>query len=405
MRGEEEEQQGDDADEEIEERKERQHFSAILRAFAHYPRWALARVARLEGDYGRLSARHQTLLDTAGKIADMRRAVHANADLLERIVGPHRQHVGAAEEAARASNAAENARTRVLVNRPDGNGTAFVSADRADYVPESDMEKLQSTIKQFVREWGAEGAPERECAHRPALDALRMALPGGAARGDRVLLPGSGMGRLAWECANLGYTAQGSEFSYFMLLAGNFVLNGLKELGSIEVHPWVLQTCNVRQRADLLRANVVPDVAPWSLPDGANLSMVAGDFLEVYRDQSRCWEAVLTCFFIDTAHNIAHYIGRIRELLVPGGCWVNMGPLLWHFSDSPNEVSVDLSWDELRLLIIDAGFTIEHESWHRAPYVRNVRSMYQMDYDCVCFVARLDGGAQRPPLQPPPPPQ
>ena len=91
--------------------------------------------------------------------------------------------------------------------RRGGLGTTRMAAHRAHrYVPEADMEKLQSTIKQFVREWGAEGAPERECAHRPALDALRMALPGGAARGDRVLLPGSGMGRLAWECANLGYT-------------------------------------------------------------------------------------------------------------------------------------------------------------------------------------------------------
>ena len=33
-------------------------------------------------------------------------------------------------------------------------------AARQAYVPESDMEKLQSTIKQFVREWGSDGAAE-----------------------------------------------------------------------------------------------------------------------------------------------------------------------------------------------------------------------------------------------------
>ena len=32
--------------------------------------------------------------------------------------------------------------------------------------------------------------------------------------------------------------------------------------------------------------------------------MCAGDFLEVYRDQSACWEAILTEFFIDTAHTL-----------------------------------------------------------------------------------------------------
>ena len=142
----------EDLQEEIEERKERQHFSAILRAFDHYPKWALARIAHLEADYQKLNVQTQRLLDTAGKIAAMRRAVHVNASLLERLILPHRQHVGAMEDAADQ----EARRTRVLVNRPDGNGTAFVSADRADFVPESDMEKLQSTLKQFVREWGAE---------------------------------------------------------------------------------------------------------------------------------------------------------------------------------------------------------------------------------------------------------
>jgi hypothetical protein len=120
----------EDGAEEKEEASERQHFSAILRAFDHYPKWALARVSRLEADYARLSARQRELIDTAGKITAMRHAVHANATLLERVIAPHRAHVGAAEDAARAAMAQEDARTRVLVNRPDGNGTQFVPADR-----------------------------------------------------------------------------------------------------------------------------------------------------------------------------------------------------------------------------------------------------------------------------------
>jgi hypothetical protein len=28
-----------------------------------------------------------------------------------------------------------------------------------------------------------------------------------------------------WEIARLGYTTQGNEFSYYMLIVGNFVLN------------------------------------------------------------------------------------------------------------------------------------------------------------------------------------
>jgi hypothetical protein len=41
----------------------------------------------------------------------------------------------------------------------------------------------------------------------------------------RVLVPGAGLGRLAFEIARRGYTCQGNEFSLFMLFTSNFVLN------------------------------------------------------------------------------------------------------------------------------------------------------------------------------------
>lgn len=289
-----EEDYGDDSDED--EVKERQHFAAIVRAFDHYKPWALAKVDKLEVDYQRLGAREQQLVNTAGKIDRMRKAINANAELLQRVVKPHRKHVGEEEEAQLDAQAAQCARSGQLVSQ----------RHRArSYVPETDMEKLQSTIKQFVREWGNDGKPEREAAHTPLLEALQSAMgPDAARRGARVLVPGAGLGRLAWEVARLGYRVQASEFSYFMLIAGNYVLNGLQQSAAsggaqtFDVHPWVLQTCNVRSLADQLRAEAVPDVAPWSLPPEAQLSMCAGDFLEVYKDQ-RCagparaatWEA------------------------------------------------------------------------------------------------------------------
>lgn len=41
----------------------------------------------------------------------------------------------------------------------------------------------------------------------------------------KVLVPGAGLGRLAFEIASRGYSCQGNEFSLFMLIASNFVLN------------------------------------------------------------------------------------------------------------------------------------------------------------------------------------
>lgn len=44
-------------------------------------------------------------------------------------------------------------------------------------------------------------------------------------RSVSVLVPGAGLGRLAHEFARRGYNCQGNEWSLFMLIASNFVLN------------------------------------------------------------------------------------------------------------------------------------------------------------------------------------
>lgn len=70
--------------------------------------------------------------------------------------------------------------------------------------------------------------------------------------------------------------------------------------------------------------------------------MVAGEFVEVYSKQAGInfilnaiakWDCVVTCFFLDTAHNVMEYIECISKILKPGGLWVNLGPLLYHYSE------------------------------------------------------------------------
>lgn len=59
------------------------------------------------------------------------------------------------------------------------------------------------------------------------------------ARPPRVLVPGAGLGRLMVDVAALGMEAQGNEFSYFMLLAGSYILNHIACAGQWTVHPWM----------------------------------------------------------------------------------------------------------------------------------------------------------------------
>jgi hypothetical protein len=54
---------------------------------------------------------------------------------------------------------------------------------------------------------------------------------------------------------------------------------------------------------------------------------------EVYsaEENYQAFDSVVTCFFIDTAHNIVEYVEIINHCLKPGGYWINLGPLLYHW--------------------------------------------------------------------------
>uniref|UniRef100_A0A8B9CJE0 Carnosine N-methyltransferase n=1 Tax=Anser brachyrhynchus TaxID=132585 RepID=A0A8B9CJE0_9AVES len=225
-----------------------------------------------------------------------------------------------------------------------------------------DMDKLKSTLKQFVRDWSEEGKPERDSCYQPIISEIVKNFP--KERWDfskvNILVPGAGLGRLAWEIARLGYACQGNEWSLFMLFSSNFVLNRCSEVNSCKLYPWIHQFSNNRRSADQIRPIYFPDVDPHSLPSGSNFSMTAGDFQEIY-SECNTWDCIATCFFIDTAHNVIDYIDTIWKILKPGGIWINVGPLLYHFENLANELSIELSYEDIKNVILQYGFHIEQE--------------------------------------------
>ena len=112
--------------------------------------------------------------------------------------------------------------------------------------------------------------------------------------------------------------------------------------------------------------------------------MNAGDFLEVYEKDKDEWDCVATVFFLDTAPNILTYLESIHRVLRPGGLWVNLGPLLYHFADSAEQDSVELPYSEVRRLVERTGFRIDQERLGiPCEYVQNSRSMLRYRYECV----------------------
>jgi len=253
--------------------------------------------------------------------------------------------------------------------------------------------KVRSTLRQFVRDWAAEGRSERVASYDPLIQALQKRMPadhgGGQGRFNRprVMCPGCGLGRLPYDLARLGYDAQGNEFSYHMLLGSHLILNRCTKALCFTIYPFVLSTTSRAGQFDHLRAVKIPDICPRdNLPETATLSMAAGEFVEVYKDQAGEWDAVLTAFFLDTAKNIFLYIRTIAELIREGGLWINLGPLLYHYAEVENEISVELSWEEVKPAIL-RYFTIDEENQQIAQYTTNPGNMYSVRYNCIFFVA------------------
>jgi len=107
------------------------------------------------------------------------------------------------------------------------------------------------------------------------------------------------------------------------------------------------------------RKVTLPDACPsldMAEPEKYDFAMASGEFLDVFGEQTKKWDCIVTCFFIDTAHNVLEYMQTFNKILKVGGLWVNIGPLHWHYSEQPSEGQVQLSLEEIEHLVPKFGF-------------------------------------------------
>jgi carnosine N-methyltransferase len=349
--------------------EEKAHFQRIVAAFKYYRTHSLQRVAKTEKYLRSLPAHHQKLLENYRQhLTEIRSCIEHNDQIIKLII----KDVAYMFENVNSTSPSEP--VTVVSSRPSG----------------ADLEKVQATLKQFVRDWSEEGALERQTCYQPIVEEIVSHFPGDMCvpQDIRVLVPGAGLGRLAFEIARRGYTCQGNEFSLFMLFASNFMLNKCRGTNVHHVFPWVHQYVNNLRPEHQTQRVSFPDINPTDLPPSAQFSMAAGDFLEVYTEKDE-WDCVSTCFFIDCANNIVAFIETIYNILKPGGMWINLGPLLYHFSDLQNEDSIEPSYQVVREVIVGIGFEIEKEETHvKTTYAQNPKSMLHYEYESVFFVCR-----------------
>ncbi|KAG2712609.1 hypothetical protein I3760_04G135100 [Carya illinoinensis] len=256
------------------------------------------------------------------------------------------------------------------------------------------MLQVRCIVRNLVRDWAAEGQKERDQCYKPILEELDALFCNREKdNAPTCLVPGAGLGRLALEISCLGFICQGNEFSYYMMICSSFILNHAQSTGEWTIYPWVHSNCNSLSDSDQLRPVLIPDIHPASAGITEGFSMCGGDFVEVYSDPSQVgvWDVVVTCFFIDTAHNIIEYIEIISRILKDGGVWINMGPLLYHFADmygQEDEMSIELSLEDVKRIALHYGFHFEKEKNIETTYTTNPRSMMQNRYYAAFWTAR-----------------
>uniref|UniRef100_A0A8C6XF88 Carnosine N-methyltransferase 1 n=1 Tax=Naja naja TaxID=35670 RepID=A0A8C6XF88_NAJNA len=136
-----------------EEKQEREHFRRIINAFRYYGINMHERVTRAERQFRTLPTLQQKLLPQFLPHLDkIRKCVDHNQAILQSIV---------------------NDCTQMFENREyDGDGNGKIT-------PAStfDMDKLKSTLKQFVRDWSETGKPERDSCYQPIINEIVKNFP------------------------------------------------------------------------------------------------------------------------------------------------------------------------------------------------------------------------------------
>lgn len=338
-------------------------------------------------------------LDATSARREIRRVLDEHDGELYKLLAPllsvseaERHAIGALDIAADATQAweANGVALRALLPREPPITTALASnatmpahASPAD-TPDFAYASAAMIVAHLVRDWSALGGRARERTHRPVLRAIR-ALQRSRRRPLTVLVPGAGACRLAWDIARLGNRVEANDVSAAMLVAARSVLSlGTRRL---QLYPRVRCTSGAVRRAACLDAHSIPDIAPSNCepllrgpPTLASaaiaLTMQVGSWAEMHtpppvygasRMANATFDAVVTCYFLDTQANPAAAVARVRSLLVPGGVWINVGPLQWH---DPGAGLLRLTLDELLALLDLAGFQMRTlRRLRRVPYI------------------------------------
>lgn len=141
-----------------------------------YLRMSLKELAAMRTSYAAISRAHKRIgyeLGYPSKLDNLSDAIHANAAVTRALAGLARER------------------------HPHTLRVDPASANSAD------LARVREALRHFVRDWSSEGRPERKVIFEPIIRVLEEVHASRRAN-TRVLVPGAGLARLAWEISKLG---------------------------------------------------------------------------------------------------------------------------------------------------------------------------------------------------------
>lgn len=224
-------------------------------------------------------------------------------------------------------------------------------------IPDYSYDGVAQLVAHLVRDWSDEGCQIRQSLYNWCHDRIPR-------HARHVLVPGAGLGRLAWELQQQQEhrVVHAVELSWSMV--GVF-----KALIGQAPHRWKLYPylndiwTNQATSETRFRAVSIPNI-PVTIDSGGRLSWTIADFVELslLPQEAAAYDVIVTCFFLDTATNVLEYLRAMERLLVPGGQWINVGPLHWHAN-----ARIVLTAEQLRALLLQASWNIVEWSIDTQP--------------------------------------
>ena len=298
-------------------------------------------------------------------------------------------------------NKIENVKKGIQLNQDFYNKVVSLYLPKYDYIKYTKEEYEQHKyfeeylIRHFfmsclMRDWTLESKPERDNNYGNVLKELKKYFNFEnkelmKKNNFKVLVPGTGCSRMTFELAKRGFNVEANDFCYIYILCVDYLFN-YSHKNEFQFCPSIHSFSNNYSEQSVLKRFSFPDVdirEELKKAEAKPINFIKGDFLLLYKGKKDLYDCIITLFFIDVSKNIIEYVEIMHDLLKKGGVWINLGCLDYYHSR--NHLSIDLTWDELRLVIQNYDFEIKNEITSFVPYGVKQGSTISDSYGTVFF--------------------